>query len=75
MEDCKAKVLLTASGVMRGPKKIELKKIADKWVDCINMWSTFAELRQQSSAPRCAATFALSMYDNIVLPELCCPAY
>ncbi len=30
MEDCKAKVLLTASGVLRGPKVIELKKIADK---------------------------------------------
>ncbi|GFR48182.1 hypothetical protein Agub_g10030 [Astrephomene gubernaculifera] len=33
MEDCKAKVLLTASGVMRGPKKIDLKKIADKGLD------------------------------------------
>eukprot|EP00879_Flechtneria_rotunda_P010550 GHRR01011030.1.p1 GENE.GHRR01011030.1~~GHRR01011030.1.p1 ORF type:complete len:632 (+),score=174.59 GHRR01011030.1:389-2284(+) len=29
MEDCKAKVLITASGVMRGNKKIELKAIAD----------------------------------------------
>ncbi len=33
MEDCRAKVLLTASGVMRGPKHIELKKIADKALD------------------------------------------
>ncbi|KAF6258777.1 acetyl-CoA synthetase [Scenedesmus sp. NREL 46B-D3] len=29
MEDCKAKVLITASGVMRGNKKIDLKSIAD----------------------------------------------
>lgn len=29
MEDCKAKVLITASGVMRGNKKIDLKAIAD----------------------------------------------
>lgn len=29
MEDCKAKVLITASGVMRGNKKIDLKTIAD----------------------------------------------
>jgi acetyl-CoA synthetase len=29
MEDCKAKVLVTASGVMRGNKKIDLKAIAD----------------------------------------------
>jgi acetyl-CoA synthetase len=28
--DCKPKVLITASGVMRGAKKIELKKIADE---------------------------------------------
>lgn len=33
IEDCKAKVLLTCSGVMRGTKKIDLKKIADKAVD------------------------------------------
>mmetsp|Transcript_19106 Transcript_19106/g.32798 ORF Transcript_19106/g.32798 Transcript_19106/m.32798 type:complete len:706 (+) Transcript_19106:76-2193(+) len=30
MADCKAKVLITCSGVMRGAKPIELKKIADK---------------------------------------------
>jgi acetyl-CoA synthetase len=29
MGDCKAKVLITASGVMRGNKKIDLKAIAD----------------------------------------------
>lgn len=29
MHDCEAKVLLTASGVMRGNKKIDLKAIAD----------------------------------------------
>jgi acetyl-CoA synthetase len=28
--DCKPKVLIVASGVMRGTKKIELKKIADE---------------------------------------------
>jgi acetyl-CoA synthetase len=31
--DCKAKVLITASGVMRGAKRIDLKAIADKGVD------------------------------------------
>lgn len=31
--DCKAKVLLTSSGVMRGNKKIDLKGIADKGVE------------------------------------------
>jgi acetyl-CoA synthetase len=33
MEDCKAKVLLVASGVMRGEKLISLKSIADKALD------------------------------------------
>jgi acetyl-CoA synthetase len=33
MEDCKAKVLLVASGVMRGEKMIPLKAIADKALD------------------------------------------
>ncbi|KIZ06574.1 acetyl-CoA synthetase [Monoraphidium neglectum] len=31
--DCKAKVLITSSGVMRGSKKIDLKAIADKAVE------------------------------------------
>lgn len=30
MYDCKAKVLMTTSGVMRGTKCIDLKKVADK---------------------------------------------
>ncbi len=30
VEDCKARVLLTCSAVMRGPKRIDLKTIADK---------------------------------------------
>jgi acetyl-CoA synthetase len=30
LRDCSAKALLTCSGVMRGTKTIELKKIADK---------------------------------------------
>lgn len=33
MHDCQAKVLLTASGVMRGNKKIDLKAIADSGLD------------------------------------------
>lgn len=33
MHDCEAKVLLTASGVMRGNKKIDLKAIADTGLD------------------------------------------
>lgn len=33
MHDCEAKVLLTASGVMRGNKKIDLKAIADSGLD------------------------------------------
>lgn len=33
IEDCKAKVLITASGVMRGNKKIDLKAIADQACD------------------------------------------
>lgn len=33
IEDCKCKVLLTASGVMRGPKRIDLKAIADTGVE------------------------------------------
>lgn len=33
IQDCKARVLLTCSGVMRGTKCVDLKKIADKAVD------------------------------------------
>jgi acyl-coenzyme A synthetase/AMP-(fatty) acid ligase len=47
MHDCEAKVLLTASGVMRGNKKIDLKAIADSGLDMCEKqgeWSTLSAL-------------------------------
>lgn len=35
MADCKAKVLITSSAVMRGPKRIDLKKVSAAGLSCV----------------------------------------
>lgn len=58
MADCKANVLLTCSGVMRGVKPIELKKIVDKGLDMCsqNLGHTVSERLS------CSAEGVLSFY-------------
>jgi hypothetical protein len=53
MHDCEAKVLLTASGVMRGNKKIDLKAIADSGLE---MCEKQGELATHQLAPQAAVS-------------------
>lgn len=56
MHDCEAKVLLTASGVMRGNKKIDLKAIADSGLE---MCEKQGELATHQLAPQAAVSIRL----------------